>query len=360
MVNESNFMNKVFITGSAGFIGFHFALALLKEGFDIISLDNINDYYEQDLKYARLNELGIQKDRLEEKKVIESDKYNNFKFVKANLEDKETLFSIFNTYGFDYVVNLAAQVGVRYSLINPYAYVNSNLAGFMNILECCRNNNIKHLVYASSSSVYGLNEQIPFSTHHNVDHPISLYAATKKVNELMAHTYSHLYNLPTTGLRFFTVYGPWGRPDMAPFKFTKNIINEEPIDIYNYGNMERDFTYIEDIVQGIKRVMLKIPEGNLSWNPKSPDASSSKAPYKIYNIGNNSSVQLMDFIEIIERKTGKKAKKNFLPLQPGDVLKTYADIDDLIEDTGFKPSTGIETGMAKFIDWYVDYYKIKL
>ncbi len=338
-------MQGILITGCAGFIGFHLTHRLLKEkgNIPIIGIDNLSPYYSVDLKKDRLS---ILKD------------YSNFFFYEISLEDKGAVEKIFSSHSISHVVNLAAQAGVRYSLTNPHSYIESNIVGFLNILENCKEKGITHLVFASSSSVYGLNTKMPFSVHHNVDHPISLYAATKKANELMAHTYSYLYNLPCTGLRFFTVYGPWGRPDMALFKFTKAILEDRPIDVYNFGKMERDFTYIDDIVEGVVRVMEKIPEPNKKWSGDSPDPSSSPAPYRLYNIGNNNSVSLMRFIEVIEDTLGKKAKKNFLPLQAGDVPKTYADIKDLMEDVGFKPSTPIEVGIPNFIKWYREYYQL--
>ena len=290
--------------------------------------------------------------------MVQSDRYENYRFVKLNLEDRAAVGELFERERFDRVCHLAAQAGVRYSLTNPYAYIDSNINGFINILEACRHNGVEHLAYASSSSVYGLNETMPFSTHDNVDHPISLYAASKKSNELMAHTYSHLYGLPTTGLRFFTVYGPWGRPDMALFLFTKAILEERPIDVYNYGEMLRDFTYIDDIVEGLVRVLDHPPAGNPEWSGKTPDPGSSKAPYKIYNIGNNNPVKLMDFIDAIEKKLGRKARKNMLPIQPGDVPATYADVTDLIDDMGYKPATSIEEGIGRFIDWYRTFYRV--
>ena len=355
---------KILITGTAGFIGSHLAKRMANRGDEIVGLDNINDYYDQRVKYGRLQQAGII-EKIEEgeaipyNKFIQSSSTPNYKFIKLNLEDRESLDELFKKEKFDKVVNLAAQAGVRYSLVNPYAYVDSNIVGFVNLLENCRHYNIKHLTYASSSSVYGLNETQPFSTHHNVDHPISLYAASKKSNELMAHTYSHLYNLPTTGLRFFTVYGPWGRPDMALYLFTKAIIEDKTIDVFNYGEMQRDFTYIDDIVEGVIRVNDNPPKGNPKWSGKDPDPSSSKAPYKIYNIGNNNPVKLMDFIEALERKLGKEAKKNMLPIQMGDVPSTYADVSDLIEDIGYKPQTSIEEGIGKFVDWYIEFFGIE-
>ena len=336
-------MGKILVTGAAGFIGFHLSQHLLTRGEEVIGIDNLNDYYDVSLKKARLNMLK---------------KQPNFNFYQLDLADKVGIENLFAEHNLEIVVNLAAQAGVRYSLQNPSAYVDSNLVGFVNILEGCRHHKIKHLVFASSSSVYGANTKIPFSVHDNVDHPVSLYAATKKANELMAHTYSHLYNIPTTGLRFFTVYGPWGRPDMAYFIFTKNIIEGKPIKVFNYGKMQRDFTYIEDIVEGVVRVMDKIPQPNPHWNSANPDPGSSKAPYKIYNIGNNQPVELIRFIETIEDCLGMKAEKNFMPIQPGDVPTTFADVDDLVKDVGFQPSTPIEVGIANFINWYKLFYQI--
>lgn len=332
---------SILVTGAAGFIGFHLTKRLLNEGAQVVGFDNLNDYYDVNLKYARL-------------KQLEDDE--RFTFVKGDLADRQAIADLFATHQFDIVVNLAAQAGVRYSLQNPYVYIDSNISGFINILEGCRHNNVKHLVYASSSSVYGANTKMPFSVHHNVDHPVSLYAATKKANELMAHTYSHLYGLPTTGLRFFTVYGPWGRPDMALFLFTKAILEGKPIDVFNNGKMQRDFTYIDDIIEGVYRVMHKLPEPNLEWNGDTPDPGTSRAPYKIYNIGNNNPVELMHFIETIEKCLGKTAEKNFLPIQAGDVPATYADVDDLMRDVGFKPATSVEEGIGRFVEWYREYY----
>ena len=349
---------KILINGSVGFIGYHTAVKLIERGDEVVGLDNINDYYDVAVKYGRLNECGILKDKIEYGKKIKSDKYPNYNFIKLNIEDKENLNRLFIEEKFDKVFHPAGQAGVRYSLINPQSYIESNISGFVNVLENCRHNTIKHLVYASSSSVYGLNENQPFSTRHNVDHPVSLYAATKKSNELMAHAYSHLFKIPSTGLRFFTVYGPWGRPDMALFLFTKAILEDKPIDVFNHGNMERDFTYIDDIVEGVVRVMDNPPSGNPDWSGLNPDPSGSTAPYKIYNIGNNNKVKLMDYIETIEKKLGKVAKKNFLPMQPGDVPSTYADVDDLVKDLGYKPNTSIKYGVSKFIDWYLEFYKI--
>jgi len=334
---------KIFVTGAAGFIGFHLSKQLLEQGHRVVGLDNLNKYYDVKLKKARLDILQ---------------KYPQFVFVKADLADRRVIEELFKKEKFERVVNLAAQAGVRYSLKNPYSYVESNIVGFLNILEGCRHNRVEHLVYASSSSVYGANTKMPFSVHHNVDHPISLYAASKKANELMAHTYSHLYQLPTTGLRFFTVYGPWGRPDMALFLFTRAILAGKAIKVFNYGNMERDFTYIDDIVEGVMRVIQRIPNGNDAWDGNFPDPGSSCAPYRLYNIGNNQPVQLMRYIEILEEALGKKAEKEFLPMQPGDVPKTYADVDDLVADAGFKPQTPTGTGIKKFVEWYRQYYGI--
>jgi len=334
---------KILITGVAGFIGFHLAKRLLDEGEDVVGIDNLNSYYDVNLKLARLEQLKV---------------YNNFKFFKIDLVKREKVLKLFDEEGFDIVVHLAAQAGVRYSLENPYSYIDSNIVGFINILEGCRQSKIKHLVFASSSSVYGANTKMPFSTKDNVDHPISLYAATKKSNELMAHVYSALFNIPTTGLRFFTVYGPWGRPDMALFKFTKNILEGKPIDVYNYGKMKRDFTYIDDVVEGVILLMKKIPQPDINWSSKNPNPASSFAPYKIYNIGNNRPVELLEFIEILEKCLGKKAIKNLLPLQPGDVPETYADIEDLEKEIAFKPSTPIEVGIERFVKWYRWYYNV--
>lgn len=338
---EINNMN-IIVTGAAGFIGFHLTKRLLAQDINVIGVDNINDYYDVFLKNNRL-------------KILEENP--DFEFHKMDLLNKEKLNQLFKDRTIDIVINLAAQAGVRYSIDNPDSYVNSNLVGFVNILEVCRHNNVKHLIYASSSSVYGANTNIPFSTKDPVDHPVSLYAATKKSNELMAHTYSHLYNIPTTGLRFFTVYGPWGRPDMAYYSFTKNIIEENTIKVFNNGDMRRDFTYIDDIVEGIIRLLDKPPVCNIGWDRANPDSSSSYAPYKIYNIGNNKPIKLMDFINTLEKLIGKKAKIEFLPMQPGDVKETYADIADLNADVGFYPSTTIEEGLTHFVNWYNKYNK---
>ena len=349
---------KVLVTGTAGFIGSFVAKYLLERGDEVVGLDNINDYYDINVKYGRLKRAGISLDNLDYNKLNSSIKYNNYKFIKLNLEDKEAIDKLFKEEKFDRVCNLAAQAGVRYSLKNPRAYIDSNIVGFLNILEACRHNEIEHLSYASSSSVYGLNESMPFSVGDNVDHPISLYAASKKSNELMAHTYSHLFNLPTTGLRFFTVYGPWGRPDMALFLFTKAILEDRAIDVFNNGNMVRDFTYIDDIVEGIIRVIDNVAKPKESWSGANPDPATSKAPYRIYNIGNNNPVKLLDFIELIEENIGKKAQKNFLPMQDGDVSKTYADVSHLIEDLDYKPNTDIKVGVANFVSWYREFFKL--
>ncbi len=347
---------KILVTGSAGFIGFHLVRRLLDRGDEIVGLDNINDYYDVNLKYARLRYTGIEKSRIVYGRTLQSSKYEGCRFIQMDLKDREGIIKLFEKEKFDKVCNLAAQAGVRYSITNPYAYIESNISGFINILEACRHYKVRHLVYASSSSVYGLNESMPFSTSDNVDHPVSLYAASKKSNELMAHTYSHLYNLPTTGLRFFTVYGPWGRPDMALFIFTRAIIEGRTIDVYNNGNMQRDFTFVDDIVEGLVRVIYTIPAGENDWNGAQPDPSASRAPYRIYNIGNNNPVKLMDFISAIEEATGKKARKNLMPIQPGDVPATWADVDDLIRNIGYSPDTDIRRGVALFVDWYRDYY----
>jgi UDP-glucuronate 4-epimerase len=334
----------VLVTGAAGFIGFHLSQRLLANNYAVIGIDSMNDYYDVNLKKSRLDHLV---------------KHQNFTFKQVDLINKSELNSLFDSYQIPYVVNLAAQAGVRYSIINPYAYLDSNLHGFLNVIEACRHHNVEHLVYASSSSVYGANKKMPFSIHHNVDHPISLYAASKKANELMAHTYSALYNLSTTGLRFFTVYGPYGRPDMALFIFTKAILEGKPIEVYNHGNMKRDFTYVDDITESIVRLIPNPSKPNAEWNGLNPDPATSFAPYRVFNIGNNKPVDLMKFIDVIEEKLGKKAIRTLLPLQDGDVPETYADVDDLIRETGFKPSTPIEVGVGNFVDWYLEYYKIK-
>ena len=342
---------KILVTGAAGFIGFHTAKKLIEQGHEVVGLDNINDYYDIGLKYGRLQELGVSKEYAEKfDALVESKKHKGrFKFVRMNLEDRDALPKLFNTENFDVVCNLAAQAGVRYSLKNPDAYIESNIVGFLNILECCRHHKIKHLVYASSSSVYGMNKKIPFETSDNVDHPISLYAATKKSNELMAHSYSHLYGFLTTGLRFFTVYGPWGRPDMAMFLFTEAMIDGNPIKVFNNGAMERDFTYIDDIVEGMVRIIEKSTE----------ERTANQELYKLYNIGNNQSVKLLDFIEAIEQSLGVTAKKEMLPMQAGDVAATWANVDDLIRDYDYRPNTPIKKGIDNFVDWYKKYYKVQ-
>ena len=333
---------KVLITGTAGFIGNNLSQRLLARGDEVIGIDNVNDYYDPSLKEARL---ALVKDN------------PAFTEMRIDIEDRAAMEETFRKHKPRRVINLAAQAGVRYSLENPHAYIDSNIVGFTNILEGCRHHDVEHLVYASSSSVYGSNTNMPFSVHHNVDHPVSLYAASKKANELMAHTYSHLYQLPTTGLRFFTVYGPWGRPDMALFLFTKNILAGKPIDVFNYGNHKRDFTYIDDIVEGVIRTLDNVAEPNPDWNSDAPDSATSKAPYRLYNIGNNQPVDLMHYINVLQDCLGKKAELNLLPLQPGDVPDTYADVSDLVNDVGYKPNTSVEEGIAKFVAWYRDFYK---
>jgi UDP-glucuronate 4-epimerase len=335
-------MTRYLVTGAAGFIGFHLARRLLDRGDQVVGLDNLNDYYDVQLKRDRLAQLSGR---------------DGFTFHQLDLADRAAMSRLFADGGFEVVVNLAAQAGVRYSLQNPHAYVDANLVGFVNILEGCRHSGVQHLVYASSSSVYGANTKMPFSVHHNVDHPVSLYAATKKANELMAHTYSHLYQLPTTGLRFFTVYGPWGRPDMALYLFTKAILDAQPIKVFNQGKMRRDFTFIDDIVEGVIRVSDRIPAGNPDWSGAEPDPGTSLAPYKIYNIGNNQPVELGHFIACIEKSLGVTAEKELLPMQPGDVPATYADVDDLMRDVGFRPATSIEDGVQRFVEWYRDYHQ---
>ncbi|HFD86437.1 MAG TPA: NAD-dependent epimerase [Gammaproteobacteria bacterium] len=334
---------KVLVTGTAGFIGSNVAHYLLDRGDEVVGIDNLNDYYDVNLKKDRLSKLQSK---------------TGFTDLRLDLEDRDGIAAAFAQHKPDRVVHLAAQAGVRYSLVNPLAYIDSNIVGTTNILEGCRHNDVEHLVYASSSSVYGANTKMPFSIHDNVDHPVSLYAASKKANELMAHTYSHLYQIPTTGLRFFTVYGPWGRPDMALFLFTKAILEGKPIDVFNYGKCRRDFTYIDDIVEGVVRTLDNIATPNPDWSGDNPDTGTSYAPYRLYNIGNNQPVELLRFIEIIEECIGKEAKKNMLPLQPGDVPATYANVDDLIKDVGFKPATAIEDGIENFVKWYRDYYKV--
>ena len=334
---------KVLVTGTAGFIGSTLAKRLLARGDEVIGIDNLNDYYDVNLKQSRLNQLLDQ---------------DGFTDIRANIEDQSAMDAVFKKHQPQRVVNLAAQAGVRYSLVNPHSYINSNIMGFMNILEGCRHNEVEHLVYASSSSVYGSNTKMPFSVQDNVDHPLSLYAASKKANELMAHTYSHLYQLPTAGLRFFTVYGPWGRPDMALFMFTQKILAGEPIDVFNYGHHKRDFTYIDDIVEGVIRTLDKVAEPDPQWQGDEPEPSTSQAPYRLYNIGSNSPVDLLRYIEILEDCLGKKAEKNLLSLQPGDVPDTYANVDALVNDTGYKPAMPIEQGIANFVEWYRAYYQV--
>jgi UDP-glucuronate 4-epimerase len=333
---------KILVTGVAGFIGAALTLRLLERGDEVVGIDNLNDYYDINLKLARLEIINH---------------YGKFKFIKIDISDKTAMEALFETEYFDKVMHLAAQAGVRYSISNPHAYIDSNIIGFMNVLEGCRHNKIQHLAYASSSSVYGANTKMPFSVHDNVDHPVSLYAASKKANELMAHTYSHLYKLPTTGLRFFTVYGPWGRPDMSLFKFTQNILEGKPIDVFNYGNHRRDFTYIDDIVEGVIRVIDNPAQENTKWDGNCPDPGTSLAPYRIYNIGNNNPVSLLNFIETLEKCLGKEAKKNLLPLQPGDVPDTYADVSDLVSNFGYKPNTLLEIGVRNFVEWYEKFYR---
>ena len=347
---------KILVTGTAGFIGFHLAKKLLERGDEVIGLDNINDYYDVNLKYARLDELGIGKEDIEENALVDSVKYPKHRFIKADLENQEVIKALFKSENFDAVCNLAAQAGVRYSLQNPHAYINSNIVGFMNILEACRNFEVKNLSYASSSSVYGLNTSQPFNTSDHTDHPVSLYAATKKSNEMMAHTYSHLYGISTTGLRFFTVYGPWGRPDMAPMLFTDAILSNKAIKVFNQGEMSRDFTYIDDIVKGIVKVIDKPAQASSAFDLQSPNPSISSAPYKIYNIGNNAPVALMEFIETIEKALGKVAKKEMLPMQEGDVVSTYADTGDLISIFDYKPNTNLADGIGEFVKWYKEFY----
>lgn len=334
---------RVLVTGAAGFIGSFLAKKLLERGDEVVGIDNLNEYYDVNLKLSRLKQLeGIK----------------GFKFIKADLADREEIRQLFSSHSFDIVANMAAQAGVRYSLVNPYVYIDSNISGFLNILEGCRHSGVKHFVFASSSSVYGANTKMPFSVHHNVDHPVSLYAATKKSDELMAHTYSSLYGIPCTGLRFFTVYGPWGRPDMAYFIFTKAILEDRPIDVFNNGKMRRDFTYIDDIIEGVVRVIDKVPLSDTNWNGDKPDSATSYAPYRLYNIGNNNPVELMHFIKVLEDSLGKEAKMKMLPMQAGDVPATYADIDDLTRDVGFRPVTSIEDGIREFVNWYREYYKV--
>jgi len=347
---------KILVTGTAGFIGFHLAKKLLERGDIVVGLDNINDYYDVNLKYGRLDELGIQKEAIQENVLLTSQTYVNHTFIKLDLSDKEGMEKLFREERFDAVMHLAAQAGVRYSIENPYAYVESNIVGFLNILEGCRQNGVQNLSYASSSSVYGLNQSQPFKTTDKTEHQVSLYAATKKSNEMMAHTYSHLYNIQTTGLRFFTVYGPWGRPDMAPMLFTDAILNDRPIKVFNNGEMSRDFTYIDDIIEGIVKVVDNPAKANENWNANTPDIPSSSAPYKLYNIGNNAPLPLMTFIETIENTLGEKAEKIFMPMQDGDVVSTYADVSGLIKEFDYKPNTDLVEGIGKFVEWYKSFY----
>ena len=351
-------MKRVLITGTAGFIGFHLARKLVDQGYHVTGLDVINDYYDVNLKYNRLQLSGIARDQIEYNTLITSNKSDNYQFIQLKLEDRDAIFDLFANQQFDVVVNLAAQAGVRYSLTHPQVYLDSNITGFLNILEACRKYPVKNLIYASSSSVYGLNKKMPFAVSSNVDHPVSLYAASKKSNELMAHTYSHLFGIPTIGLRFFTVYGPWGRPDMALFLFTKAMLADEPIQVFNHGKMERDFTYIDDIVGGIEKMVPNPPVAGTDWDPELPDPSFSTAPYKIHNIGNSNPVKLLGFIEAIENALGKKAEMQMMPIQPGDVEKTWADVSSLKRDYDYNPGTPIEVGIDNFVKWYREYYKV--
>ena len=347
---------KILVTGTAGFIGYHLAKKLLEEGHEVVGLDNLNDYYDTALKFARLKELGIDHNAIAEERASTSDRFEKHRFYKIDLGDREKMEALFKAERFDAVCHLAAQAGVRYSLENPHSYVESNVVGFLNILEGCRNSGVKNLAYASSSSVYGLNQAQPFSTSHHTDHPVSLYAATKKANEMMAHSYAHLYGIQTTGLRFFTVYGPWGRPDMAPMLFADAIMHDRPIKVFNYGDMSRDFTYIDDIVNGVIEVIIHPAQPNSEWDASDPLPHSSSAPYRIYNIGNSTPVHLMEFIETIEKHLGKKAEKDFLPMQDGDVVSTYADTEPLSETFGYTPSTPLDEGIGEFIKWYKAFY----
>ncbi|MDH7942947.1 NAD-dependent epimerase [Pseudohongiella sp. SYSU M77423] len=349
---------KILVTGTAGFIGFHLAQRLVARGDEVVGLDSINDYYDVNVKYGRLAEAGIASESLAYGKLAQSSTSANYRFIQLQLEDKAAIDALFASEKFDAVCNLAAQAGVRYSLTNPQAYIDSNIVGFINLLEACRHFGVESLSYASSSSVYGLNESLPFATTHNVDHPISLYAASKKSNELMAHTYSHLFGIRTTGLRFFTVYGPWGRPDMALFLFTKAALAGEPIKVFNHGNMRRDFTYIDDIIEGVVRVIDNPASADPDWSGADPNPGSSSAPYKIYNIGNNNTVKLLDFIEAIEKALGVTVEKEYLPLQPGDVPATFANVDDLVEDMGYKPGTPVQQGIDNFVTWYREFFKV--
>lgn len=350
---------KILITGTAGFIGYHLANRMLSEGHEVVGLDSINNYYDVSLKIGRLESAGIPRNQIAYKELLQSQTQAGYQFIQMRLEDEASLNRLFREHQFDMVCHLAAQAGVRYSLKNPKAYIQSNIVGFGHILEACRHNKVKHLVYASSSSVYGLNKKMPFSTQDHVDHPVSLYAASKKSNELMAHTYSHLFGLPTTGLRFFTVYGPWGRPDMAIFLFTKAILNGQPIKVFNYGNMKRDFTYVDDIVEGLHKILFSSPQTSSDWKGPEIDVPSSSAPYKVYNLGNNKPVNLLAFIQAIEKATGKKAIKELLPLQAGDVEETFADIQAIQNDFGYQPKISVQQGVKNFVDWYLHYYSKK-
>ena len=349
---------KILVTGSAGFIGYHLVKELIKQDHEVVGIDNLNDYYDVNLKLGRLNDAGIDVNQISGSKEITSLSNNSYRFIKLDLTDRQGLDELFQKEGFDAVCNLAAQAGVRYSLTNPQAYIDSNIQGFLNILECCRHNKIKHLLYASSSSVYGLNKNMPFSTHNNADHPVSLYAASKKSNELMAHTYSHLFGIPTTGLRFFTVYGSWGRPDMAIYLFTKAILEGKPINVFNNGEMKRDFTHVSDIVDGIIRVLNNPSKSNPEWKGIKPDPESSSAPYRVFNIGRGKSVKLMDFITEIEKNVGRNAEKVLLPLQDGDVEETWADVSELSSNFGYDPKTEVEQGIPEFVSWYKQYYNV--
>jgi len=348
---------KILITGTAGFIGHFAALSFVEQGYEVVGLDNINDYYDPELKYGRLQEQGFVRTEVENTKRITSKKHHNLHFIKCALEDENTMNKLFEEEQFDYVCHLAAQAGVRYSIENPKAYVQSNIVGFLNIIENCRHHKIKHLVFASSSSVYGLNKSMPFNTSDHTDHPVSLYAATKKSNEMMAHTYAHLYNIPMTGLRFFTVYGPWGRPDMAPFLFTDAAFNNRPIKVFNNGDMFRDFTYVGDIIEGVSRVMSKPPKANPEWQNETPDPATSSAPYQLFNIGNHEPVRLLDFIEAIEKASGITIEKEMYPMQDGDVQFTYADIEKFMDYTGYKPQTKLQEGINAFVSWYQEFYR---
>ncbi len=351
-------MKHVLVTGTAGFIGFHLARRLISLGYRVTGLDSINDYYDVNLKFDRLAESGIARDQISYNQLVRSSLHDTYSFIQMQLEDRDALSRLFEEQQFQVVVNLAAQAGVRYSLTHPHVYVDSNITGFLNILESCRHHPVENLIYASSSSVYGLNKKMPFSVTSNVDHPVSLYAASKKSNELMAHTYSHLFGIPTIGLRFFTVYGPWGRPDMALFLFTKAILEGRPIQVFNRGHMERDFTYVDDIIGGIQEMIEQPPAPARGWDPSSPDPSASSAPYRIHNIGNSSPVKLTAFIEALEKELGKKADKELMPIQPGDVEKTWADVTSLKEAYGYNPGTPVETGIRRFVEWYRGYYEV--